>query len=135
MFVLFLTASDGVWIELTYSKGDSYHSHCNKAPRSARLIFLCDPLVNGLVCEHVTPLIWCIVAEHCSTACLYSMPISHTQQWCVCLTMLPPVQGSFDFLEENRDENVCFYTFSVAAKGVCGYQLGAGDIILIMYVD
>ena len=55
---------------------------------------------------------------------------------CVCvLIILPLAQGSFDFLEENRDENVCFYTFSVAAKGVCGYQLGAGDIILIMYVD
>ncbi len=42
------------------------------------------------------------------------------------------LQGKFDFLEENRDENVCFYTFSLAAKAVCGSLLSAGDIILIL---
>ena len=42
-------AKDGVWIELTYSGGTNYTSHCGSRPRTARLIFLCDPLIQGLV--------------------------------------------------------------------------------------
>ena len=44
-----LVAADGVWIELTYSDGIAYKHHCNGAARSARLIFLCDPLIRGMV--------------------------------------------------------------------------------------
>lgn len=42
-------ATDGVWIELTYPDGKPYHGHCGGAARTTRLIFLCDPLVPGLV--------------------------------------------------------------------------------------
>ena len=41
---------DGVWIELTYTGGDNYTSHCDKRARMTRLAFLCDPNINGKVC-------------------------------------------------------------------------------------
>ena len=44
-----ITASDGVWIELTYTNGDHYHTHCDKIGRMVRIAFLCDPLVHGMV--------------------------------------------------------------------------------------
>ena len=40
---------DGVWIELTYTGGDNYTSHCDKRARMTRLAFLCDPNINGKV--------------------------------------------------------------------------------------
>ena len=43
------SAKDGVWIELTYYGGKNYSSHCANGPRISRLIFLCDPLIQGLV--------------------------------------------------------------------------------------
>ena len=45
------TGSDGVWIELTYSGGSKYHSHCGSVARTARIVFLCDPNVGGMVCD------------------------------------------------------------------------------------
>jgi cation-dependent mannose-6-phosphate receptor len=39
--------ADGTWIELTYSGGDVYHSHCDSGSRTARIVFLCDPNVKG----------------------------------------------------------------------------------------
>lgn len=39
--------ADGTWIELTYSEGDNYHSHCGLGSRTARIVFLCDPRVKG----------------------------------------------------------------------------------------
>lgn len=41
--------ADGTWIELTYSGGDVYHSHCDAGSRTARIVFLCDPNVKGQV--------------------------------------------------------------------------------------
>ena len=41
--------TDGVWIELTYPGGDNYGSHCQKMPRTARIVFLCDPNIAGMV--------------------------------------------------------------------------------------
>jgi len=40
-----------VWIELTYPSGDRYGSHCSGAARTARIVFLCDPNVAGMVRE------------------------------------------------------------------------------------
>lgn len=40
-------SGDGVWIELTYTGGDNYTSHCDKRARMTRLAFLCDPNING----------------------------------------------------------------------------------------
>lgn len=44
------------------------------------------------------------------------------------------VQGDLDFLEENNEDGLCYYMFSLAAKTVCGYpgNLSVGDIILIL---
>ena len=44
-------ADDKVWVELTYTNGDSYTSHCGKESRRGRLAFLCDSLISGLVCK------------------------------------------------------------------------------------
>ena len=43
-------------------------------------------------------------------------------------------QGSLDFLEENNQDDLCYYMFSLASKVVCGYpgNLTVGDIILIL---
>ena len=41
-------------------------------------------------------------------------------------------QGTLDFLEENRDDDICYYLFSLASRSVCGYELSVGDILLIM---
>lgn len=81
---------DKVWKELTYTKGSSYSSHCNLAPRMSRIVFICDPAVNG--------------------------------------------QGRIEFLEENNQDELCYYMFSLAAKAVCGYpaNLSVGDILLII---
>lgn len=38
---------DGAWIELTYTDGDNYTSHCNNEDRKSRVVFLCDPFVSG----------------------------------------------------------------------------------------
>lgn len=38
-----------MWIELTYSQGDKYHSHCDKVARTSRIAFLCDPNIGGKV--------------------------------------------------------------------------------------
>ena len=43
------SGSNGVWIELTYTNGDVYNNHCKKSQRMARIMFLCDPAINGNV--------------------------------------------------------------------------------------
>ena len=48
--------SDGIWIELTYSGGSKYHSHCGNLARIARIVFLCDPNVGGTVWN--LPYVW-----------------------------------------------------------------------------
>ena len=45
----FVTADDHIWVELTYTGGDMYGSHCKQEARKARLVFLCDTNVPGLV--------------------------------------------------------------------------------------
>ncbi len=65
MILFPLSAADGVWIELTYSDGAPYGHHCNGAKRSARLIFLCDPLINGLVGEPIVTLSVCGDNQYC----------------------------------------------------------------------
>ena len=47
--ILPFSGSDGVWIELTYSGGSKYNSHCGKMARTARIVFLCDPNIAGMV--------------------------------------------------------------------------------------
>ena len=49
----------------------------------------------------------------------------------VCWVIL---QGTIDFLEENNQDDLCYYMFSLAAEAVCGNSssLSAGDVILIM---
>ena len=44
-----IIADDHIWLELTYTGGDKYGSHCDKEERKARLVFLCDTNVPGLV--------------------------------------------------------------------------------------
>lgn len=82
--------ADGAWIELTYTGGDEYGSHCGKTPRTARLAFLCDPFIKG--------------------------------------------QGDLDFLEENREDVICYYLFSIVSSAVCGVvvQTSAFQIVLII---
>lgn len=44
-------------------------------------------------------------------------------------------QGKVDFLEENNQDELCYYLFSLASQEVCGIepgQLSAGEILLIM---
>ena len=50
--VCVLIGRDGVWIELTYTGGDNYTSHCDKRARMTRLAFLCDPNINGKVLSY-----------------------------------------------------------------------------------
>ena len=45
--------TDGAWIELTYPGGDNYGSHCQKTSRTARIVFLCDPNIPGMVSENL----------------------------------------------------------------------------------
>ena len=45
--------ADGAWIELTYPGGDKYGSHCQKTSRTARIVFLCDPNIPGMVSENL----------------------------------------------------------------------------------
>ena len=98
-----------MWIELTYTNGDHYHTHCNKNQRIARIAFLCDPLVHGKV----------------RASCFILVPT---------LILYLFLQGNLDFLEENNQDDLCYYMFSLAAKAVCGLpgNLTVGDIILIM---
>ena len=99
---------DGVWIELTYTGGDNYTSHCDKRSRMTRLAFLCDPNINGKVrCSILTALLIMLM----------------------CLTL---TQGKVEFLEENNIDQVCYYLFNIVGRAVCGYQLSPGDIICIM---
>ena len=52
------------------------------------------------------------------------------------LALCPLVfQGKVDFLEENNQDELCYYLFSLASQEVCGIepgQLSAGEILLIM---
>ncbi|XP_011409630.1 PREDICTED: cation-dependent mannose-6-phosphate receptor-like [Amphimedon queenslandica] len=80
--------NDHVWVELTYSGGDRYGSHCNGENRKGRLVFICDPLITGM--------------------------------------------GKFEFLEENRDDDLCYYLFTIASSQVCGNSITVGDVILIL---
>ncbi len=78
----------------------------------ARIIFLCDPAITGSVS-------------------LVSLLVPNTLLYLICAALL---QGHIDFLEENNQDDLCYYMFSLAAKAVCGYpaDLSIGDIILIM---
>lgn len=49
ILVSFGVAKDGVWKELTYTRGSRYSSHCNRTERMSRIVFLCDPAVTGKV--------------------------------------------------------------------------------------
>ena len=41
-------------------------------------------------------------------------------------------QGKFEFLEENRDDDLCYYLFTIASSQVCGNSITVGDVILIL---
>lgn len=47
--VLLTLGADGMWIELIYTGGHSYTSHCNKQPRTTRIVFLCDSSIEEMV--------------------------------------------------------------------------------------
>ncbi len=50
---------DGMWIELVYTGGLSYGSHCKQQSRTARIVFLCDPDIGGMVGRGVCPAARC----------------------------------------------------------------------------
>lgn len=102
-----------MWIELTYTGGDNYTSHCDKRARMTRLAFLCDPNINGKVCHYSVIRLCYLDLSVIKMSNLY-------------------IQGKVEFLEENNIDQVCYYLFNIVGRAVCGYQLSPGDIICIM---
>ncbi len=58
---------------------------------------------------------------------------------CQVLTVRLSPQGKLEFLEENNEDDLCYYLFALASSAVCGLSysshgaaLSVGDILLIM---
>ena len=68
----------------------------------------------------------------CYSAALVQYPTVYLLILIAFLSTFFPLQGTFEFLEENRDDDLCYYLFMVASRELCSSTISAGDVILIM---